>query len=158
MNMQTDMPPAESCAPPPSANEATRDEFDLLVQALRYPQVVFGDSAEPDLIARCEMADWQASAASLRQVLRQHGVPPAEALAMLRLAGEFLQLHRIRLQGSPWLCTFETDEGAWIRYDIHTSLDPAHVSTWDDRFDDVLMKRRLDRDRFYLRLLSSGPR
>lgn len=132
-------------------------DFDALIHALRHPHVAFSAAADADLIARCAMEDWDASAQALKEVLKHHRISASDALAMLHLTGEFLRRHRIRLDGEPWLCTFQTEEGSWARYDVHTSLDYEDANTWDKRLDDVLRSRRLDRDSFYLRLTDGGP-
>jgi len=131
--------------------------FERLLEALRNPHLVFGSAADPDLVARCELADWEASGASLKVVLERSGLSAERGLKALQLAGELTRQHRIRLEGSPWFCVFEMDDELWARYDIHTSLSHANAAIWDDRFDDILRKNGLDRERFYLRFLAGGP-
>ncbi|WP_148661705.1 hypothetical protein [Roseateles chitosanitabidus] len=132
--------------------------FEELLLNLQHPHLAFGDAADADLVARCEMADWQACAEAMRRVLRRSGLSAEHALKLLKLAGDFTRLHHIRLQGAPWLCTFEMDDDFWIRYDVHTCLDYDHVTIWDNRFDDLLTKHQLNRERFFLRFLDGGPR
>ena len=147
----------ERAALTPPAHQDPAD-FEALVDALQHPHLVFGDAADPDLVARCELADWEGSAAALKRVLQRSGLTAANALQLLRLAGDFTRLHHIRLDGAPWFCTFEMDDDCWVRYDVHTCLDYDHASIWDSRYDDLLTKHKLDRERFYLRFLDSGPR
>jgi len=131
--------------------------FEDLMHALRHPHLVFGESAAPDLAATCALADWEASAASLKRVLERSGLSARDALRALRLAGELARQHRIQLEGSPWLCVFEMDDESWARYDIHTSLSPHSATIWDNRFDDILRRSKLDRENFHLRFTDGGP-
>ena len=137
------------------SNKAAVDE---LMQALRHPHTVFGSAAEPDVGARCEMADWDAICAALKSALDHYGTSATDVLAMLRLAGEFLRHHEIRLDGYPWVCVQRDEEGFWVCYRIHTSLSHRHLVTWEDRFDDLLDSRGLDLDGFRLQFASVGPR
>ncbi|WP_431260149.1 hypothetical protein ACQ86G_08360 [Roseateles chitinivorans] len=159
VKFKNDRPDAETSvtSPPVQRTYANASDFDALIHALRHPHVAFGAAADADLIARCAMEDWDASAGAMKEVLKHQRISPSDALAMLHLTGEFLRRHRIRLEGTPWLCTFQTDEGSWARYDVHTSLDYEDANTWDKRLDDVLRSHRLDRDSFYLRLTDGGP-
>ncbi|WP_431100659.1 hypothetical protein [Roseateles noduli] len=131
--------------------------FEDLIHALRHPHLVFGEAAGPDLVATCALADWEASSAALKRVLEHGGQSAGDALMALRLAGEFTRQHRIQLEGSPWLCVFEMDDEPWARYDIHTSLSNRAATIWDNRFDDILRKSKLERESFYLRFTDGGP-
>ena len=132
--------------------------FDELMQALRRPHIVLGHAAEPDVAARCEMADWEAISVALRIALDHYGIPAIDVLAMLRLAGEFMRHHEICLDGYPWVCTQRDEEGFWVCYRIHTSLNCRHLVTWEDRFDDLLDSRGIELEGFRLQFASAGPR
>ena len=77
---------SERAALTPSGHQDPAD-FEALVHALQHPHLVFGDAADPDLVARCELADWEGSAAALKRVLQRSGLTAANALQLLRLAG-----------------------------------------------------------------------
>ncbi|WP_431288369.1 hypothetical protein [Roseateles chitinivorans] len=134
------------------------DAVEELMAALRRPHTVFGSAADPDVFARCEMADWDAISAALKSALDQYDVSATDVLAMLRLAGEFMRHHEIYLDGYPWVCTQRDEEGFWVCYRIHTSLGYRHLVTWEDRFDDLLDSRGIDLEGFRLQFASAGPR
>ncbi|MDH0863962.1 hypothetical protein [Mitsuaria sp. GD03876] len=144
--------PPSACLAPASAS------FERLAEALRRPQVLFKEMADPCLVARCEMADWEATTASLRRILDRYDVAPDLVMAKLHLAAEFMKHHDIPLEGSPWLCTYHDESDIWARYDIHTALSGPDISVWQDRFDDVLASRDLRIECFQIWLLDRGPR
>jgi hypothetical protein len=150
-------PFTETCEPADAAR-AHDGTFDGLMRVLRHPHHVFGAAAEPDVVARCELEDWEAIGAVLKKALDQHGASATDAMEMLRLAGEFLRHQDIRLDGSPWLCTHRDDEGFWICYRVHTSLSHRHLVTWEERLDDLLDSRGIDIHCFRLQFASAGPR
>lgn len=134
------------------------DSFESLIHALRHPRALFADMADPELLTRCEMADWDAIAATIKQVLDRYGVAPALVMEKLRLAAEFMRHHDIPLEGAPWLCTHHDECDVWARFDIHTALIGPDISVWQDRFDDVLANRDVRVECFQIWLLSRGPR
>lgn len=133
------------------------DSFESLIHALRHPRALFADMADPELLTRCEMADWDAIAATIKQVLDRYGVAPALVMEKLRLAAEFMRHHDIPLEGAPWLCTHHDECDVWARFDIHTALIGPDISVWQDRFDDVLANRDVRVECFQIWLLSRGP-
>jgi hypothetical protein len=145
--------PSSACQTDPAA----ADSFEHLIHALRHPQALFDDMADPQLFTRCEMADWDATTAAMRQILDRYGVTPAQVLAKLRLAAEFMRHHEIPLEGSPWLCTHHDECDIWARFDIHTALIGPDIAVWQDRFDDVVANRDLRVECFQIWLLSRGP-
>ncbi len=160
MTVQVDLlTGATTSATPSCPGAATAEDagFQSLVQALRFPAIVFGDAVASTITAVCDLADWDATSAALKRILRARAKPATELLAMLRLAGEFSRQHGIRLQGSPWLCTFEEDD-EWIRYVLHTSLDFDEADTWDSRFEDVLTSHGFLRDCLFVQFSTCGPR
>ena len=134
------------------------DSFESLIHALRHPRALFADMADPELLTRCEMADWDAIAATIKQILDRYGVAPALVMEKLRLAAEFMRHHDIPLEGAPWLCTHHDECDVWARFDIHTALIGPDISVWQDRFDDVLANRDVRVECFQIWLLSRGPR
>jgi len=141
----------------PAAERGVAANIDTLVEALRYPRIMFGSCAEPGLVALYEQGDWQIARESIVDILARHQMSTELPLRMLKAAGDFMRTHALQLCGNPWLSTIRFDDLASISYCIHLELDWDEPGVWSERLLEMLDNRRLLNDGFHVRLSGRAP-
>jgi hypothetical protein len=109
-------------------------EYDLLIDLLRNPAVIFGPMGrQGGADATCRHTTWEGLGQPL-EFFWKTGISPRHLQHLLLLAGHFAQRHALQRSGTAVLSLYDEDVMTSFRYDIPMQLSREKAQEWTMAF------------------------